>query len=97
MLTYDDILKKHALGCFSKPAEIPADSLFVGEAERLNEQENIQLIALKQIDPVSTALIDPHLDSVEDIGIVGDGQGIVEQKDFISDGYVLGNPYEEVF
>ena len=94
MLTYDDILKKHAFGCFSKPAEIPADTLFIGEAERLCEQENIQLMAHK-VAPVSKALIDPHLESVEDTGIVGDGQGIVEQKDFISGDYPLGNPYEE--
>ena len=94
MLTYDDILKKHAFGCFSKPAEIPTDSLFIGEAERLCEQENIQLQAHK-IDPVSKALIDPHLDSVEDMGIVGDGQGIVDQKDFISGDYALGDPIIE--
>lgn len=96
MFTYDDILKKHAYGVFHKHAETPDDSLFIGEAERLCEQENIQLELIK-INPVSKALIDPNLDSVEDMGIVGDGLGIVSEKDMISGEYPFGNPLEEVF
>ena len=96
MFTYDDLIRKHAYGLFHKHAEHPDDSLFVGEAERLCEQKNIQLELVK-INPVSKALIDPNLEAVEDLGIVGDGLGILEQEDLIFGEYPFGDPIEGVY
>lgn len=96
MQTYDDLLKMHGFGMLYKHPEIPDFDLNIGDAERFNEQENIQLAAVV-INTPSKALIDPELMSVEDLGIVGDGLGQVDHEDFLSGGYPFGNPIEEVY
>lgn len=94
--SYDEIMRLHARSLYNKKPSIPDHDLFIGEAEQLDNQSNPQLQGVKT-DQMTRALIDPELLSVEDIGIVGDGLGIVDQADFISGDYPLGLPIEEVY
>lgn len=94
--SYDEILRLHARSLFEKKPSIPDHDIFMFEAEQLDSQLNPQLQGVRT-DQLTRALIDPELLSVEDIGIVGDGLGVVEHADFISGGYPLGNPIEEVY
>lgn len=94
MYTYDDVLRLHAFNSFTKAPQIPDQKLFIGEAEQLSGQPNLQLLA-GRLQPASKALIDPQLEgSVEDMGLVGDGTGIVNADSFLFGEYALGNPFE---
>ena len=90
-MLYDEILKTHALKSLIKKPSNPDFKLAVGEGENLFPHTSIQQQALIT-PPVSKALIEPNLDEIQDMGLVGDGLGVVSQEDFDTKSFDLGLP-----
>lgn len=91
MKTYDDLLKNHALKSLIKMPQNADFQLAIGEAENLFPHTSIQNLV---VPPVSKALIEPNLQEMQDMGLVGDGIGVLSEKDFDTKSFDLGLPIE---
>ena len=92
MQTYDDLLKNHALKSLIKQPQNADFKLAIGEAENLFPHTSIQQSLI--VPPVSKALIEPNLQEMQEMGLVGDGIGVVSEKDFDTKSFDLGLPIE---